>query len=366
MSTIVNDNERIVIEFDGMQLSLDGDNFKCYYFELTNRCNAISTGLVRFFGTELSGGDLSLLSNGHSFIGNSAIVKYYNLPTYEILFEGYVSSVTSSNNGEVTYIEFELSSPEFWMLSGRNIVSFNEPKTHKEILEQIFSQYNPKLGSYSIELGYDVPSGLISTHEYEENDYEYVKRVASETGSLFYSLNGDVIFRPIEPDSYSYIINLDEVDEIKLKSNIVGIPKSVTMSYIKDDDYENPVYITESLPDQIGGGLTADLKTSNIDDSTSFSFFNSDIDSDETSSFLAKVEHKRRSLNFIECEISCDIMPKLKVGSSVKLLKSGSIADNDYILTSFTHKFENTEDGASLTTTLLLNSDSMPSTGGIW
>ena len=59
-------------------------------------------------------------------------------------------------------------------------------------------------------------------------------------------------------------------------------------------------------------------------------------------------------------------MPNLKVGSSVKLLKSGSIADNDYILTSFTHKFENTEDGASLTTTLLLNSDSMPSTGGIW
>ena len=230
-----------------------------------------------------------------------------------------------------------LSSPEFWMLSGRNIIPWDEPKTYANILDEIFSKYNPKLGNYSIDFSYDLPSCLMLLHDSEENDYDYIKRIASQTGSLFYSVDGGVMFKPISPiETYGIAFNGelgDYVKDIKLTSNVVGISKAVSMSYVKDDDYENIVTISETLSGQIGNGSTVDSITSNIDESN--------------------------SLNFIKCEITCDITPKFKVGSAVVLSNFDSIIDNKYILTSISHKFENTEEGAQLTSKMTLNSDSI-------
>ena len=151
-----------------------------------------------------------------------------------------------------------------------------------------------------------------------------------------------------------------------MTSNLIGIPKTVSISYVRDDDHENPVTISESLPNQIGNGSPADSITSNIDESTSLNFIRMDIDSDASAKYLAQAEHKRRSLNFVECEILCELTPKFKVGSSVVLSNFDSIIDNKYILTSITHKFENTEEGGELTTRMILNSDSIKLQTSFW
>ena len=368
---LISGKNKLIIEFDGRPVSLDRDDFRCYFLELTNRCNAISSGVVRFLGGQNNEGNVSLISEGHSFIGAKAVVKYSDsLFSSEILFSGYVSSVSSSNDGGVPYVEFMLSSPEFWLLSGRNIVSWEKPKTYADILDEIFSKYSPKLGNYSIDFTYDLPSCLMSIHGSDENDYDYVKRIANQTGSLFYSVDDDVLFQPIKPNK-THSISFDGqlgnyVKEIKLTSNLIGIPKTVSISYVRDDDHENPVTISESLPNQIGNGSPADSITSNIDESTSLNFIRMDIDSDASAKYLAQAEHKRRSLNFVECEILCELTPKFKVGSSVVLSNFDSIIDNKYILTSITHKFENTEEGGELTTRMILNSDSIKLQTSFW
>ena len=360
---MINKNE-FIIEFNGKNLSLEKDGFKCYFFELINRCNAISNGVIRFFSSQDRNIDVSLINSGHSFIGAKAVVKYGESQfSSEILFAGYVSSVSSSNDSGAPCVEFMLSSPEFWMLSGRNIIPWDEPKTYANILDEIFSKYNPKLGNYSIDFSYDLPSCLMLLHDSEENDYDYIKRIASQTGSLFYSVDGGVMFKPISPiETYGIAFNGelgDYVKDIKLTSNVVGISKAVSMSYVKDDDYENIVTISETLSGQIGNGSTVDSITSNIDESNSLNFIEMNIDSDKSAKYLAQAKQKRRSLNFIKCEITCDITPKFKVGSAVVLSNFDSIIDNKYILTSISHKFENTEEGAQLTSKMTLNSDSI-------
>ena len=368
---IISDKNRLIIEFDGRPVSLDRDDFRCYFLELTNRCNAISSGVIRFLGGQDNEGNVYLMTEGHSLVGSEAVVKYSeSLFSSEILFSGYVSSVSSSNDGGVPYVEFMVSSPEFWLLSGRNIIPWEKPKTYADILDELFSKYSPKLGNYSIDFTHDLPSCLISVHGSDENDYDYVKRIANQTGSLFYSVDGSVLFQPIR-SSRTYSISFDGelgnyVKEIKLTSNLIGIPKTVSISYVRDDDHENPVTISTNLPNQIGNGSPADSITSNIDESTSLNFINMNVDSDASAKYLAQAEHKRRSLNFIKCEILCDLTPTFKAGSSVLLSNFNSAVDNRYILTSITHKFENTNEGGELTTKMILNSDSIKLQTSFW
>ena len=351
----------LVIEVDGKQLKLEGDSFYCSSFEFSNKCYDISRGRIHFFSEQLE--KVNLTENGVSYLGGKIVVKYSN----QTIFSGFVSGTKSSNEGYSTSVEFFLSSPEFWLLSGRTVVSWNVSGDYSQILNKILSNYNSKFSGYNVDLPYTLPNSLIRMHDKHENDYDYVKRVSRMNGAFFYSLDGKVKIAPIKYDpSNSFKLKYDGkigknffVKKIKFSTDITGIPKNISNAYIKEDKYQNISSPLVSASDKIGDGNFADGVCANIDDSISLNFVNPNIDSDETSKNLSKIEYKLRSINLSKCEITCSFWPELKVGGKMTLSGFSKTVDNSYIITSLTHKYENSEGISNFSTTISLNSDSI-------
>lgn len=357
-------SRNILIEVEGKEFKLEDDYFRYSSFEFSNNCYAISEGKIHFFGNQY--GNIKTMDNGISYLGKKIVIKYGTSLKKETVFSGFVSGIKSKNEGYSTSIDLSLSSPEFWMLSGKTSVSWNGEGTYSDILNQILSNYSSKFEGVDINISYDLPVSLIKMPEANENDYDYVKRISKMTGSFFYSLDGKIKIHAIEPDpSNNFRLKYDGsigensfVKKIKLISNITNIPKSVSNSYIKDDDYENPISLVNES-DKFGSGKPADSLTSNIDDSTTFNFSNLSIDSDETAKYLSKVEYKIRSINLVKCEVTCSFWPEIKVGGSMTLSNFSKTIDNTYIITSVIHRYEAAENDSKFITILKLNSDSM-------
>ena len=358
-------SDNISISIEGRKLKLEDDYFNYSSFEFSNRCYAISEGKIHFFGNQH--GNIKTMDNGVSYLGKKVKIEYGSF-SKEIVFAGFVSGIKSYNEGYSTSVDLLVSSPEFWMLSGKTSVSWNGEGTYSDILDQILSGYGSKFDGTEVDISYDLPVSLISLPGTSENDYDYVKRISKITGSFFYSLDGNVKVRTIEPDSsnsfkleYEGKIGEDYfVKKIKLTSNIMHIPKSVSYSYIKDDDYENPISLANEL-DKFGSGNPADSVASNIDDSTTFNFSNLSIDSDDTAKYLSKAEYKVRSINLVKCEITCSFWPEVKVGGNMTLSNFSKAINNTYIITSVIHRYEALEHNSKFITVLTLNSDAMPS-----
>ncbi len=358
-------SRNILIEIEGRKFELEDDYFRYSSFEFSNNCYAISEGRVHFFGNQH--GNIKTMDNGISYLGKKILIKYGKLKK-ETIFSGFVSGIRSYNEGYSTSVDLLISSPEFWMLSGKTSVSWNGEGTYSDILNQILSKYSSKFDGIEVDISYDFPVSLIKMPKVDENDYDYVKRISKMTGSFFYSLDGRIKVRTIEPDlSNNFRLKYDGyigenhfVKKIKLTSNITNIPKSVSNLYIKDDDYENPVSISNKL-DKFGSGRPADSIANNIDDSTTLNFSNLSIDSDETAGYLSKVEYKVRSINLVKCEVTCSFWPEIKVGGRMTLSNFSKAIDNTYIITSVIHRYEAAENDSSFITILKLNSDSIPS-----
>lgn len=290
---------------------------------------------------------------------------YVNSDIKSKIFSGFVFSSYVEVKDGVSYIGVSGMDAKIWLMSNKVINFKGIEQKYSEIIKKILSNYSSYSSGINVKISNEPSSIRPGLYQSNESDFEYLRRIADITGSFFYVLDGKFMFTSIEPNS-SPKLNVSPVGivsdsgiikNIKFISNLVGIPKSVSVNFTNNEEYSKipePTKVPSSK--KIGNGKIADDVTSNISNHNSINLTDFNIASSEDAKFIANSTYRKKSINFITCEIVCNFLPDTKIGSSAQISGFGFPLDNNYIVTSVNHKY----DESNFCTTVKLSSDSLP------
>lgn len=281
------------------------------------------------------------------------------------IFSGFVFSSSVEVKDSISYIGVSGMDAKVWLMSNKVTNFKGIEQKYSEIVKKILSNYSSRSSGMEVKIS-DEPNAIRpGIYQNNESDFEYLRRIADMTGSFFYVLDGKFMFTSVGPNS-SPKLNISSlgtvsddgvIKNIKFTSNLVGIPKSMSINFTSNEEYsKDPQKTKVKSSKKIGKGKLADDITSNISDKNSIDFIDFNISSPENAKFIANSIYRKKSLNFITCEIVCNFLPTAKVGSPAEVSGFGFPLDNNYVITSVNHKFE----GKKILTTLKLSSDSFP------
>ena len=277
------------------------------------------------------------------------------------IFSGFVFSFSLDIKDNVSYLEVSGMDAKLWMMANKFTQFKSSEQTYSKIVQDIENKYSSKFSGATIDIPSEPTSIRPGLHQNDESDFDYLRRIADITGSLFYVVDGEFMFTPIQANGYEQIViepicRINEekfIKKVTFTSNIVGIPKSVSASFTKDEEYNNTTTSEVSSSSNIGSGNTADGLTNNISDSNIIKIFDSSLNSSDCAKLVAQSEYSRRAINLVKCEVVCEFLPDVKIGAPAEMSGFGDIIDNEYIITSLNHKY----DGNNFRTTIGLSSD---------
>lgn len=288
------------------------------------------------------------------------------------IFSGFIFSFSLDIQNGIEYLEISGMDAKMWMMANKFTQFKSSEQTLSKIVKDIQSNYSQFSGA-EINIPDEPTSIRPGIHQRNESDFDYLRRIADITGSFFYVMDGKFMFTPIKPNNNKEIIiePICEITEenflkkIKFVSNIIGIPKSVSTSFTKNEEYKNSVssdISASSISNNVGNGNKADSLTNNISQNNIIKIIDNSLNSPDFAKFIAKAEYYKRAINLAKCEIVCNFLPDIKIGSPVQMSGFGEIIDNKYIITSLNHKY----DGEGFRTTIGLSTDafSQSSTSG--
>ena len=280
----------------------------------------------------------------------------------EKIFSGFVFSSSIEIKDGISHIGVSGMDAKIWLMSNKTTEFKGLEQKYSDIVKNILGKYSSQSSGTEVNISDEPNSIRPGLHQNNESDFNFLRRIADMTGCFFYVLDGKFMFESIGSNSKSNleihpigIVSENEfIKNIKFSSNLVGIPKSVSVNFTNNEEYSKENQSTEvKSSTKIGSGKVADNFTSNITNSINVVNFN--ITSQEDAKFIANSIYRKKSLNFVTCEITFKFLPGAKVGSSANMSGFGAPLDNNYIITSVNHKY----DGNSFETTLELSSDSM-------
>lgn len=287
--------------------------------------------------------------------------SYNSEKNFAKIFSGFIFSSSIDIQKGVSYLEISGMDAKMWMMANKFTQFKSSEQTYSKIIKDVQSKYSSKFSGAYINISGEPASIRPGLHQYNESDFDYLKRIADIIGSFFYILDGKFMFTPIEANKSEEII-IEPIckitDENLLKkvtfvSNIIGIPKSVSANFTKDEDYKNNISSDINSLKKIGTGNTADELTSNISDNNIIKIFDNSINSPDSAKFISNAEYSKRAINLAKCEVVSSFLPNAKIGAPAQMLGFGNIIDNNYIITSLNHKY----DGKNFVTSLELSSD---------
>ena len=297
---------------------------------------------------------------------------YFGTSEYLVkIFSGFIFSFSLDMQKSVEYLEISGMDAKMWMMANKFTQFKSSEQTFSKIVKDIQSKYAQFSGA-EIKIPNEPTSIRPGIHQRNESDFEYLRRIADITGSLFYVLDGKFMFTPMKPNNNKEIIiepicKITEENFLKkvaFTSNIIGIPKSVSASFTKNEEYKISVSSdinASSISNNIGTGSKADSLTNNISQNNIIKIVDNSLNSPDFAKFISQAEYYKRAINLAKCEVICEFLPDIRVGSPVQMSGFGNIIDNKYIVTSLNHKY----DGQNFTTKIGLSSDAFSQNGSV-
>lgn len=288
--------------------------------------------------------------------------NYKNKHLVEI-FRGFIFSYSIKIQDRVSYLEISGIDAKVFLMANRVTKFKSEGQKYSKIVTEILKNYSSKSSGNEVNIAEEPNNIRPELHQRNESDFEYLRRIADITGSLFYVVNGKFMFISSKFNSSADIsispfgiINSDNIiNSIQFRSNFIGIPKKMSVRFIGNEEYSKEPKPTDvKSSKKIGSGKTADELTNSISDINTFNIIDFAIDSAESAKFAANSLYRKKSLNFVTCEITCKFLPDAKIGSSVKISGFSNPINNNYIITYLNHKY----DGSNFKTTMKLSADS--------
>ncbi len=281
------------------------------------------------------------------------------------VFEGYISAldieIKAQGRAAVTLQGMDA---KMWMMSNSKTELKKNIKKYSDTVSDIYKDYSGKLNGKKVSIKNEPRfEGLI--YQNNESDYEFLSRMASVTGALFFiNQEGKLFF--ISPDT-----NIDKVSlsvspgdgfyGIKTSMDIGGIPKSVETVGINPKDYKKQICSKVVNSSALGSGKAASGLTNNINTVNSITIVDSSVTSAEEAKFISQSQFDKKSFNLVECHLKVAGIPDLELSNGLKIENMGEPFNNTYVITGIEHDLE----GNRYITKLRLNANRYNPQGSI-
>jgi uncharacterized protein involved in type VI secretion and phage assembly len=292
--------------------------------------NEMSTFEIYFPMDVIESGSSFVLNESKKYLGRSVLINFKNRPAegtsepiIENNFTGIVTSVKLANTGGfLSDLVFSGYCPLIYLKSGPNLRCFAQSRL-KNIVNQVLESV-PSNISRTINPRYT--DEILYSTQYNENDIDYLRRLANEYGEWFYYNGSKIIFGdPIdeEPVAIDY---LRDSNNILLSLGITDMKHDV-YSY----DYFKKEIVLSSAPSSIAG---ADPMSSHAHSRSNQTFVNKTLTSThrfiKTKQELDKEIEARaytQAASFLSLHADT-VLSHLKLGSIVTVSLNNVVGDN--------------------------------------
>lgn len=160
-----------------------------------------------------------------------------------ICFKGFIVKMEAERSASSYIIKVTAKTQDYLMTLGKNYKSF-ENKTLKEIVEDVLSKYEGSVDAWVNPIDEKVLEYVV---QYNESDYDFLKRLASTKNEWMYSDGTKFIFGKVEetePIELTYLKG--EIVNIDVKTKPINLNQNfVTRNYFYNDFEEYEPDITE-------------------------------------------------------------------------------------------------------------------------
>lgn len=165
-------------------------------------------------------------------------------------FRGIIVNMKADKNARSYLIKVTAKSYDYLLTLGKNCRSFMG-NTLKEIVEKVIDNYQ---GDIPAVINPKTTSVIPYTVQYQESDYEFLKRLASTYGEWLYSDGEKLIFGEIETkDNLKLSYMRGEMGNYEVETK----PVNLSQEFIAKD-YRTGTYSVQQTPDEVDTEVEAD------------------------------------------------------------------------------------------------------------
>ncbi len=297
----------------------------------------------------------------------------YNGETKPI-FTGYVCKVNtdiqSADNGSAdstltAKLTVTCIDPKWYLMVGKKSNDYPQSKTYSAVVNEILKNqtYSQKSGNPNVNIKDEPDASNFPERvacQIDETDFDFLKRLAVETGCLFFAdvkgvLNFVSLDSPSLPKGSISELTQDAVLGAEFETNRGDIPTSSTIVGIDSKDLNKIISsdIKDSVP--IGSGKDSDGLTKN------FSGILGNITNvgvpipKKLVDFLSKAELNLKELHSSQAKLKIKGTTEFVLGQKIKLKPIATVPDNEYLITGINHTYSSSS-APNFVTTLKLNS----------
>ncbi len=274
-------------------------------------------------------------------------------------FVGFIASVQLEYAGEGVCVVLECLDAKMWMMAGRKS-DLKKGEKYSDIIKSVITtSYSSQVGTVTVKISQE-PTLSRPIYQNDESDYQFLCRLAEETGCLFFMDLGEVNFISVGNCGGSDSLKLlpcQYLRSISWTSDVLGMSKQVKASGVNITNQETEVEskgITSNTSN-IGSGSVPSKITKNVGSSTAKVKQLLNITTAAHASFAAQAAFTRQSINFIKCVATIYGYAELSLGMKVEVTNYGTNLNNKYILKGIEHKYK--AKNSSFMTDLVLATD---------
>ena len=265
--------ERIKIEIDGQQILWRDMNL-----EIDSRIGEHTIGKIKYMASpnQLSLYDALIDKKGDKTIvvtGRSNISDEAGNATDKIFLNGVISKLRiKETKAGALAVELLCSSKSILLDRIPRYCSFQDPTlTYTDIAQEVNKNYND--GETLVNVGEDMQAGPRMTIQYNETDWEYLKRIASYTGQPLMANSNKVLVgffknMPSQTPNLTYSYFGKETEEERTYYRVEGTEvysvstpiKLKIRNRVSGEEVENDYYVIESRIYNEGNTLKCEYK----------------------------------------------------------------------------------------------------------
>ncbi len=268
-------------------------------------------------------------------------------PKIKTVFMGYISSFDLEISELHVALTIQGMDAKMWMMAGCRTELKKDKKKYSDVVSGIYNDYASKFKGKKIsikgESKFETP-----IYQRNESDYEFLCRVSSLMGAMFFVGLGKLYF--ISPPTLKSVKLTIEpwigVYNVRTSMSIWGIPKAIETVSIDRKDFQKVIKAKATSSDTIGVGKAASNLTKNIGEKNIIKIIDNTLQSVNEAKFISEAEYNKRELNLVEANLEISGNPDIELATGLKMKNMGDPIDNTYIVTALEHEFNFTQGGS--------------------